>query len=440
VILDTRFGLAGELVQKAAPPPGSGQGRAPSRAALAAAAAAVDKARRDWSRSVQAVGGVARGERSLSSRDRRAASDLAWHVVRGRRLLGALLGEPDGDASSLDLVRAAAVLWDDAPRELVAPSLRDGLDDPRHALLSWVRRAAPSPAAALGCATSLPDWFADELLADHPPDEAIGIAASLLGRAPLTLRVHRDRTSREAALAELAGAGIEATPSPLSPDGIDLGGRVNVRSLGPVQRGEASVQDAGSQRIAAMVEPAAGERILDACAGAGGKTLAMASLAPGARILGTDVRRAALDQAASRAREAGLSDRLRFLTIPPSGPLPEVVSAFAPVDAVLIDAPCTGSGSLRREPHARWSRSPLEVQRLPALQGALLDRFAPLVKPGGRLLYATCSLFRRENESVVRDFLGRNSAFARSENDTLALRPDLHGCDGFFAALLLRAP
>ncbi len=439
MIIDARGGVAGEIAQRAAPSPGTGEGRAPSKASIAAAAAAIDRARKDWSRSVRAISSISRGERSLGSRDRRAANDLAWDVVRGRRLLLALLGSEDGTASSSDLVRAAAVLFADAPAASAPRHGRDGLEDPKHALLSRVLQRGASPQAALGMATSLPDWFAAELLGQHDAAEACVIARGLLGRAPLTLRVHHDRTDRKTILAELAEAGVDASASPLAPFAIDLSGRVNVNALAVVQRGEASVQDAGSQRIAGLLAPQLGEKILDACAGAGGKTLAMASLAPRARIIGCDVRPPALARAAKRARLAQLSDRLRFLAIPSSGQLPPALGVFAPVDAVLVDAPCTGSGSLRREPHARWSRPPTEIDRLPAVQASILDRFAPLVRPGGRLVYATCSLFVRENQDVVRDFLGRNQGFTLSEEEPLQSRPDRDGCDGFFAAVLLRS-
>ena len=179
-----------------------------------------------------------------------------------------------------------------------------------------------------------------------------------------------------------------------------------------------------------------GDRVADFCAGAGGKTLALASLAPGARIVGCDVRAPALDQARKRARHAGVSDRIRFVPIPASGSLPDAIS---PSDAVLVDAPCTGSGALRREPHARWSRSPLAMHKFPGLQGRILDRFAPFVKPGGRMVYATCSLFDAENMQVVTEFLGRNRSFSLSDREPLHLRPDRDGCDGFFAAVLLRS-
>jgi len=437
MILDPRGGPAGEIAQLAAPPPGSGTADRPSRAALRAAAGAIDRARQDWSRSVQAAAVVGR-DRKLGSRDRRMASDLTWHVIRGQRLLGVLLGAPAGDAPSLDLVKAAAVLFADAPLDL-ATAGRDGLEDPKHTLLSLVLQGGVSDVVALGSAASLPDWFARELLAEHEPAIAVAIARSLLERAPLTLRVHRDRTTRDAALTELAAAGVVGSPSAVAADAITLQGRVNVNTLALVQRGDASVMDAGSQRIAELLAPQDGEQILDACAGAGGKTLALASLAAGARILGCDVRAPALEQAARRARAAHVSDRLRFVPIERSGPLPGPVTAPMPYDAVLIDAPCSGSGSLRREPHARWSRSPLEIDRFPTLQGSIADRFAPLLRPGGRLVYATCSLFRRENEQVVDDFLGRNPGFELSDQEPLRLRPDVQGCDGFFATVLLRS-
>jgi len=434
VILDPRGGLAGELVQRAAPAPGTGAGKRPPKPVLDAATQAIDRARTDWSKAPKAMMALSR-DRSLGARKRRMASDLAWHVVRARRLLDVLVGGDDG-ASSADLVRAAAILFEGAPFELASAG-RDGLEDPRHALLAYVLTTSPDPATALGVATSLPDWFAAELLADHEPEVAVAIARSLLGRAPLALRVHRDRLSRDAALAELGTAGIEATPSPDAPDAVLLAGRPNVHGLSLVQRGDASVQDVGSQRLAARLAPQPGERVLDACAGAGGKTLALASLAPDARILACDVRKDALGRAMQRARAAGTSDRLRFVPIAPQGGLPDAVTG--PWDAVLVDAPCTGSGSLRREPHARWSRPPTAVDRMPALQGRILDRFAPLVRPGGRLLYGTCSLFRRENEDVVAAFLERHPDFA-PDPAPLRTRPDVDGCDGFFGALLLRMP
>ncbi len=434
--LDPRAGEAGHIVQKAAPSPGSGEGPPISRAALRAAAAAIDRARTDWSRTVKAIGSLSR-DRSLRSRDRRVASDLAWHVVRGRRLLELLLGHVDGAAPSESLVRGAAVLFADAPLDVAPPGARDAFEDPRHALFAHVWESSPTEAAALGLATSLPDWFAEQLIRSCDGlDDAIALARSLLGRAPLTLRVHRERLTRDALLEELQGAGVDAAASPVAPDAVVLSGRVNVHSLPAVQRGDVSVQDAGSQAIAQLVAPEDGEHLLDACAGAGGKTLALASLGPGARIVGCDGRAPALEQARKRARHAGVSDRIRFVPIPPDGSLP---AAIGPSDAVLVDAPCTGSGSLRREPHARWSRSPLEIHKLPGLQGRILDRFAPFVKPGGRLVYATCSLFDTENMQVVNEFLGRNRSFLMSDGEPLRLRPDRDGCDGFFAAVLLRS-
>ena len=200
MILDPRGGLAGELVQRAAPAPGTGAGKRPPKPVLDAATQAIDRARTDWSKAPKAMMALSR-DRSLGARKRRMASDLAWHVVRARRLLDVLVGGDDG-ASSADLVRAAAILFEGAPFELASAG-RDGLEDPRHALLAYVLTTSPDPATALGVATSLPDWFAAELLADHEPEVAVAIARSLLGRAPLALRVHRDRLSRDAALAEL---------------------------------------------------------------------------------------------------------------------------------------------------------------------------------------------------------------------------------------------
>ena len=450
MILDPRGGEAGLLAQIAAPAAPAGDGPEPSAAALKAAAAAIQQARTDWSRSARAIGRIAR-DRSLGSRHRRAAVDLAWHVVRGRRLLDVLVGAPDGDAPARRLAEAAAVLFAGAPGETIRDSgARDGVLDPRHALLGHVLATGIAPETALGVAASLPDWFAAELLRDREPEDAASLARALLDRAPLTLRALRHRADRDAVTAALAADGIEAASSPLAPDALVLGRHANVQSLQAHKDGLIAVQDAGSQVLAGL---AVGPKILDACAGAGGKALAIASTGD-VRVLACDVRRDALQEAGKRARFEGVERRVRTQVLPKDG-LPASIRAFGPVDTVLIDAPCTGSGSLRREPAMRWARSPLDVTRLPTLQGRLLDRFAPLVAPGARLVYATCSLFGVENDAVVRAFLDRSPGFdvvpvhdllpasaqevvAPAPDGFLRLRPDRHGCDGFFAAVLLR--
>ncbi len=451
-MIDPRGGDAGLLVQLAAPATPQGEGLPPSETALVAASSAIDRARADWSRSARAMSAVARARR-LGSRHRRQATNLAWNVVRGRRLLEVLVGAPDGGAPSRRLVEAAAVLWGRAPLEVIGDgSARDGVADPRHALLSWVFQSTPSPARALGVAASLPDWFATELLRDREPEDAASLAVSLLERAPLTLRVVAGRADRDDVVAALAAEGVIAEPSPLSPHALVVQGYTNVPGLDAYKRGLIDVQDAGSQILAGLVR---GERIIDVCAGAGGKTLAIAGALPAARLLACDVRRPALDEGLRRAKREDVHERIRFLTIQPEGRLPKAVRKFGLADTVLVDAPCTGSGSLRREPAMRWARSPLDVARLPKTQVAIIDRFAHTVAPGGRLIYATCSLFGVENEAVVRAFLkGRTdfelvpvgevlsaevlTAVGPSPDGMLRLRPDRHGCDGFFGAVLLR--
>jgi 16S rRNA (cytosine967-C5)-methyltransferase len=211
------------------------------------------------------------------------------------------------------------------------------------------------------------------------------------------------------------------------------------------REGLAEVQDEGSQLIAFACDANNGETIIDLCAGAGGKALALAAAAPGATILATDTNRARLSKLPPRAERAGSTIETRLLN--PPNELAELEDWRGQADLVLVDAPCSGSGTWRRNPEGRWRLSPERLDRVVALQSHLLDIAAELVRPGGRLVYAVCSLLSREGAGQVDAFISRRSSWivqetpiaaGRSDGAGLLLTPGHDGTDGFFVARLSR--
>jgi len=207
--------------------------------------------------------------------------------------------------------------------------------------------------------------------------------------------------------------------------------------------GLVEVQDEGSQLIALACAPRGGEAIVDLCAGAGGKALALAAAAPGATILATDSNRARLANLAPRADRAGA--KIQTLLLNPPNELDQLDDWRGKADLVLVDAPCSGSGTWRRNPEGRWRLTPERLDRLETLQARLLDLAAELVRPGGRLVYAVCSLLSREGAGQIQGFLSRRSSWivqetpfaaGRSEGAGRLLTPGHDGTDGFFVASL----
>ncbi len=389
-----------------------------------------------------------RSQRSLGSHDRRLVADLAFGVVRDRRILERLLAlSGTAHASQEDLWRANLALCHGSFPEGL--SLPESLKNPREALKAWAAQENPGETQLLAELGSLPDWLAAALLSQHG-EEAATLATALRQRAPTTLRANRPRAERDHLRSVLLEAGISTRPGVLSEDALHLEGRANLQGLAAWRQGWFEMQDEGSQVIAALVSPPRGGRIVDFCAGAGGKSLAIAHRLPrGARILGLDPRQKSIDEARHRAKRAGARN-LEFRVQAPKDPLCVMPDS---VDRVLVDVPCTGTGRLRRQPAARWSITAEGAANLVNLQSGILDRAASLVRPGGWLVYATCSLLDSENQSQVESFLTRHKGWnlmpARDvlkQNQepqagygtSLQLRPDLHGCDGFFGSVLVR--
>jgi len=354
------------------------------------------------------IQGLLAGERRFGSRDRRLYRELIYTTLRYLPWI-----EPRLDAEPDEAVRRVAWLAADLPATRV------------------FRTAFATGEPPAGDPTELlPAWFRE-----HCPEVfAAGEAAVQLSRAPLWLRGQTDAAGRAAVLQEFADRGWTGEASELLADAYRLRGEVDVTQTAAWQEGRVEIQDLGSQLLLPAVGIGAGESWFDACAGAGGKALQLARLVgPAGRVEAHDIRPAALDELRARAERAGVRNLRAGMNVPPG-----------PFDGVLVDAPCSGSGTWRRSPHLKWCTAPATITERAALQGKLLAQFAALVRTGGRLVYATCSLSRRENEDVVAAFLAMHAdfepvPFAQTFGFTprgggLTLLPARHDTDGFFVA------
>ena len=341
-----------------------------------------------------------------------------------------------------------------AVRELVFRAIRRTAERPetgRAALLGWVQddqamldlfgqprgpeALAPNePAAQAGI---VPEWLWSEL----SPLVVQAEWPALLDRAPLDLRVNIARATRAELLSEFPGA----EPTSISPWGIRLPTDGRVDDHPSFKAGLVEVQDEGSQLIALACEPTDGEAILDLCAGAGGKALALAAAAPGSRILAADTNRGRLSKVPARAERAVAAIETRLLS--PPNELADLEDWRGKADLVLVDAPCSGSGTWRRNPEGRWRLTAERLDRLVTLQERLLDLGAELVRPGGRLVYAVCSLLSREGAGQIDGFISSRSSWIMQETPFAAgrldgagrlLTPGHDGTDGFFVARLSR--
>ncbi|PWE30835.1 SAM-dependent methyltransferase [Pararhodobacter marinus] len=357
----------------------------------------------------------ARASRFAGSGDREAVRDLVFQAVRRRRSAAALGQGESGRALLLGLAREAGQDLSTWNGEGHAPA---PLSEAERALL-----AAPLPDLPRGVALDCPDWLLPDV------DAALGAQAEAVlrrmrDRAPVFLRVNTARTTLEAVAARLAGDGIETRPHPLAETALEVTANPRrLRNSAALAEGEIEMQDAASQAVAlafaAQAKALAASRVLDFCAGGGGKALALA--AEGLAVSAHDIDPRRMSDLPARAERAGA--RIRVLGDVSAGGW----------EAILADAPCSGSGSWRRAPEAKWRFSAERLAELLRIQDQILDRCAALTAPGGILGYATCSMLRAENEERVAAFLKRHPGW-QSLSD-LRLSP-LDGGDGFFLAVL----
>lgn len=293
---------------------------------------------------------------------------------------------------------------------------------------------------------NLPEWLAQRI-AEEVPDAAFftALCASLQTEANMDIRVNSLLAKRETVLAELQALGLAAQPTPYAPLGIRLAGRPAIQRTAPFENGSIEVQDEGSQILATLLDAKRGEMVVDFCAGAGGKTLALgAQMRNTGRLYAMDVSAHRLQALKPRLARSGLSN-VHPLVIAHERD-ERIKRLYGKIDRVLVDAPCSGLGTLRRNPDMKWRHNPQTLSELQAKQTAILNSAAKLLKTGGRLVYATCSLLRAENEEVADAFSAENPNFRLlpvsdilknmdDQGDYLRLWPHLHQCDGFFAAV-----
>lgn len=409
----------------------------------------------------QAAAEYFRARRYIGSKDRRAVAELFYAIVRRRAALDWWLARSGATALSAARARmiAALVLLEGWSADEFASNF-DGQRYHPEDLLPGERALARSLQKHTLDHPNQPDWVRLELpewllvkLAPVFGERTEAELRALQAEAPFDLRVNTLRADRDGAAKALKDEGINAKPTPYSPIGLRLPERIAIVNTKAFREGLVEVQDEGSQLVSLLVDARPGTRVCDFCAGAGGKTLALAAqMKNQGHITALDVREARIERSAQRLRRAGVHNvTRRALTSHRDKWVKQHREGY---DRVLVDAPCTGCGTWRRNPDAKWRIKPEDLTELVALQADILDSAARLVKKGGRLVYVTCSLLPEENDGQVVNFLGQHPDFRQIpvteiwsatvggrcpvESPSLTLTPGRHSTDGFFAAIFER--
>ncbi|HXS52198.1 MAG TPA: RsmB/NOP family class I SAM-dependent RNA methyltransferase [Usitatibacter sp.] len=386
-----------------------------------------------------------REHRNLGQRDRALVADTVYAALRRRRLLEA----STPSASPREIALAALVKLQGVGLAQIEAGLRPGEKEWLAALKARDLDSLPYELRA-----DLPDWVIERLRPVLGDEALLALARGLQEPAPLDLRVNTMKAPREAVLDRLEYDEIPAEPTRHSPIGVRVRGKPALNKHPMFLDGAVEVQDEGSQLLGMLVQPRRGEMVVDFCAGAGGKTLQMgAAMGSSGRLYAFDVSERRLDNLAPRLKRSGLSNVFPQRIAGENDA--KVKRLRGKIDRVLVDAPCTGLGTLRRNPDLKSRQTAEGLAELNAKQRAILDSAATLVKPGGRLVYGTCSLLPEENEKIVEAFLAAHAQFQLvpaaavldkqgvrlpMEGPYLRLYPHVHGTDGFFAAVMDRAP
>ena len=385
-----------------------------------------------------------RDNRSLGSRDRALVADTVYSVLRRRRLLETLTPS----AAPRERARASLV-------KLQGVSIGQLESLLKSSERNWLAelKARDMDALPFEVKADLPDWVIERLRRRYADSEILALARSLQHPAPLDLRVNTLKAPREAVLERLEADGTPGAATRYSPVGVRVKEKVALNKHPMFLDGAVEVQDEGSQILGLLVEPRRSDMVVDFCAGAGGKTLQLgAAMGSHGRLYAYDVSDKRLANLTPRLRRSGLSN-VHPQRIDGENDT-KVKRLRGKVDRVLVDAPCTGLGTLRRNPDLKTRQTEAGLAELTAKQWAILEAAAALVKPGGRLVYGTCSLLEEENEAIVERFLAAHPDFAIVPcSEVLArqgieipgcerylrLLPHVHDTDGFFAAVMQRA-
>jgi 16S rRNA (cytosine967-C5)-methyltransferase len=393
---------------------------------------------------------LARVLRGVAAEDHAVVAAVVHALVKYDRLLAFATSPARGDGGPNAGARLDALL-----AIMRGPSAETTALDARIARIDH-------PTERLGVALSFPDWMVD-VVRDEVGESALPATLERMNQsAPRVARVNVLKATREACVAALAESGVIARPTAHAPHGIVFEGRRSPFRTPAFARGDFEMQDEASQLVAELVAPPPRSSVVDACAGAGGKTLALAASLDGrGRVFALDLAEAKLDELRRRARRAGASD-VQAIAVDLLAPGDAVRALEGRAARVLVDAPCSGLGAIRRNPEVRWRLRPEQLESLGKAQAALLRAAAVFVAPRGRLVYATCSFLRREGEAVLEGFVGEHPTFSpvtardvlgRARSEVIATQDGRYlrtwrqdgspdggdvGMDGFFAGVARR--
>ncbi|MBZ0105064.1 MAG: RsmB/NOP family class I SAM-dependent RNA methyltransferase [Sulfuricella denitrificans] len=382
--------------------------------------------------------------RELGSQDRAFVAENVYAALRRKRFLEHLIGS---DANPRQLALATLMKLQGINARELAPLLLDNEEE-------WLKqlKAIPTSDLPLAVQADFPDWLIEKLATFMPEADTLALARGMQQPAPLDLRVNTLLDKREEVLHTLINSdGIAAEITPHSPLGLRLKNKPSLNKNSLFMKGKIEVQDEGSQLIGLLVAPQRREMVVDFCAGAGGKTLLLGALMQNqGRVYAFDVSEKRLNNLKPRLKRSGLSN-LHPQLIANENDL-KIKRLAGKIDRVLVDAPCSGVGTLRRNPDLKWRQTPEGIVELTQKQAAILLAASRLLKTGGRLVYATCSFLPEENQQIVEAFLEQHPEFKLLDageilaaqhvplntGKYLQLLPHLHGTDGFFAAVMER--
>lgn len=380
----------------------------------------------------------------LGQNDRGTIAEAVFGILRRRFFLEKLAGK----ATARELVLAYLTRFQGMNLRELTPLIRE-------TEIKWIQqiKAVKLEEQPLSIRAEFPEWLVEKLQKYHSDEEILRLGQTLQQPAPLDIRVNSLLAKREEVLASLEQQEIEAQPTPFSPVGIRITGKPAINRNALFLSGKIEVQDEGSQLLGFLLAPKRGEMVVDFCAGAGGKTLLLGALMHSrGRLYAFDVSEKRLNNLKPRLKRSGLSNiHPQRIDSERDAKLKRLAGK---IDRVMVDAPCSGLGTLRRNPDLKWRQSPESIDELQKKQMAILTAAANLLKPGGRLVYATCSLLPEENQQIVEHFLANHPQFSILHCDELLaqqkihlpdtgkflqLSPLYHNTDSFFAAVLERS-